>query len=117
MTHFANSGREHDDIDVPTDEQADAAAAGFAMLADATRLKMLWLISQNEQDVSTLAGLAGCTPTVASQHLGKLRLAGLVTTRAEGKRRLYSIRGTHMRNLIRDALYAADHQVSGVEDR
>jgi DNA-binding transcriptional ArsR family regulator len=116
LTHFADGARKPDDINVPTDEQANAAASGFAMLADPTRLKLLWLISQEDCDVTTLARLAGTTPTTASQHLAKLRLAGLVTQRPDGKRRLYSIRGSHMRNLIREALYAADHQVSGIED-
>lgn len=116
MTHFADRARSSEDVDVPTDEQALAAARGFAMLADPTRLKILWVLSQNEHDVATIARLARTTPTTASQHLAKLRLAGLVSLRPAGKRRLYSIRGSHMRNLIREALYHADHQVSGLED-
>lgn len=35
----------------------------------------------------------------------------------DGKRRLYTIRGTHTRPLIQEALNRADHQVSGIEDR
>jgi DNA-binding transcriptional ArsR family regulator len=116
LTHFADPARDPDDIDVPSDEQAHAAAAGFAMLADPTRLKLLWALSQHEHDVTTLAALVGTSPTTTSQHLAKLRLAGLVSQRPDGKRRLYSIRGVHMRNLIREALYAADHQVSGIDD-
>jgi len=116
VTHLADGAREPEDIDVPTDDQAAAAAAGFAMLADPTRLKMLWLISHNEHDVATLARLARTSPTTASQHLAKLRLAGLVSLRPDGKRRLYSVRGSHLRTLIQEALYHADHQVFGVED-
>ncbi len=116
MSHFRDSVRRPDDIKVPTDEQAAVAAATFAMLADPTRLKLLWLLSRGEHDVTTLADLAGTTPTAASQHLAKLRLAGLVATRPDGKRRLYSVRGAHTRTLIQEALYQADHQVSGVED-
>ncbi len=104
------------EVTAPPDEQAAVAAASFAMLADPTRLKLLWLLSHAEYDVGTLAGLARTSPAVASQHLGKLRLAGLVTLRPEGKRRVYSVRGGHLRTLIREALYAADHQVNGVSD-
>lgn len=117
MSHFRDAARRPDDIEVPTDEQAAAAAATFAMLADPTRLKLLWLLSRGEHDVTTLAALAGTTPTATSQHLAKLRLAGLVATRPDGKRRLYSVRGSHTRTLIQEALYRADHQVSGIEDR
>lgn len=115
VSHKQGSSRP-DDVDTPTDEQALAAAASFAMLADATRLKLLWLVSRAEHDVNTLAELAGTTPTAASQHLAKLRLAGLVQIRPDGRRRLYSVRGSHLRNLIQEALYHADHQVSGVAD-
>jgi DNA-binding transcriptional ArsR family regulator len=112
----AAPGEELPGDDVPSDAQALAAAAGFALLADATRLKLLWLVGQEERDVTTLARLARTTPTTASQHLAKLRLAGLVIQRSEGRRRLYAIRNSHLRALIREALYHADHQISGVED-
>lgn len=103
-------------VAAPSDEQAQAAAATFAMLADPTRLKLLWLLSGEELDVTTLAARARTTPTVASQHLAKLRLAGLVTGRVSGRHRLYSTTGTHLRALIREALYRADHELRGVPD-
>ncbi len=117
MTHFGAAGNPSSpELNVPTEEQAVTASARFAMLADPTRLKILWLISDDERDVTTIARLACTSPTIASQHLAKLRLAGLVTVRADGKRRLYEVKGTHIRNLIREALYAADHQISGIVD-
>lgn len=100
----------------PSEAQAQAAAAMFAMLADPTRLKLLWLLGDRELDVTTLAERARTTPTVASQHLAKLRLAGLVNARVEGRRRLYGATGTHLRVLMREALYRADHQVTGIPD-
>lgn len=102
--------------ETPTDPQAEAAAATFAMLADPTRLKLLWLLGHGRYDVTTLAGLARTTPRVASQHLAKLRLAGLVHQRVEGRRRVYTAAGVHLRALIAEALHRADHEVSGVPD-
>lgn len=125
MTHRAMKERvpstDHADDDAtatgaPSDEQARAAAATFAMLADPTRLKLLWLLGRDELDVATLAGQAGTTPSVASQHLAKLRLAGLVRQRVDGRHRLYTASGTHLKALIREALYLADHDVTGVPD-
>lgn len=97
----------------PTDAQVGAAVQSFALLADPTRVRMLWAIKDGEADVTSLAEVAGCRPTVASQHLSKLRLAGLVDTRRDGRRVLYRLRGGHVRRLLTEALFHADHQVSG----
>jgi DNA-binding transcriptional ArsR family regulator len=96
-----------------TPAQVDAAVLSFTLLAEPTRVRMLWALRDAEMDVATLADAAGCRPTVASQHLSKLRLAGLVECRRDGRRMLYRLRGAHMRTLLAEALFHADHQVSG----
>ncbi|MHB1988169.1 MAG: ArsR/SmtB family transcription factor [Acidimicrobiales bacterium] len=105
-----------DESDLPGPAQVQAAVSALILLADPTRLRMLCLLSSGEHDVGTLAGAAGATPPAASQHLAKLRLAGLVDVRQDGKRRLYSTRGGHVRRLVEEALYFADHRVSGEPD-
>ena len=50
----------------------------IALLADPTRVQMLWAPRLAELDVASLAGVAGSRSTVASQHLSKLRFGGLV---------------------------------------
>ena len=85
----------------------------FALLADATRVRLLWALREHDADVASLARTAGCRPTVASQHLAKLRFAGLVEGRRDGRRVFYRLRGAHVRNLLAEALFHADHQVSG----
>ena len=99
--------------DVPTDEQLSAAVTAFALLADPTRVRILWSLRETPLDVTSLAEAAGCKPTIASQHLAKLRLAGLVERTRDGRRVIYSVRGSHVRNLLAEALFHADHQVSG----
>jgi DNA-binding transcriptional ArsR family regulator len=99
--------------DQPADEQVDAAVLAFTLLADATRVRMLWAMRDEEQDVTSLAAAAGCRLSVASQHLSKLRLANLVQARRDGRRMLYRVRGGHLRTLLAEALFHADHQVSG----
>ena len=74
---------------------------------------MLWALRYSELDVATLASIAECRPTVASQHLSKLRLAGLVEATRDGRRMLYRLRGGHVRTLLTEALFHADHQISG----
>jgi DNA-binding transcriptional ArsR family regulator len=85
----------------------------FALLADPTRVRMLWALHEAELDVASLAAVAGCRPTVASQHLSKLRFAGLVQGQRQGQRVVYRLRGGHVRALLSEALFQADHQVSG----
>lgn len=99
--------------EVPSDAQVKAAVTSFSLLADPTRVRILWALRDGEADVTTLAAAAGCSPTVASQHLSKLRLAGLVEGERDGRRVRYRIRGSHVRALLREALFHADHQVSG----
>ncbi|NUQ31995.1 MAG: winged helix-turn-helix transcriptional regulator, partial [Dermatophilaceae bacterium] len=72
------------DLSMPADEQAHLAAETFRMLADPTRIKLLWALLQGESSVTCLAELAGVSPTSVSQHLAKLRHAGLVRGRREG---------------------------------
>jgi DNA-binding transcriptional ArsR family regulator len=95
-------------------EQVAAAVQSFALLADPTRVRMLWALRAADLDVATLAGVAGCRPTVASQHLSKLRFAGLVEGTRDGQRVVYRLRGGHVRALLSEALFQADHHVSGV---
>jgi DNA-binding transcriptional ArsR family regulator len=97
----------------PTPAQVSAAVMSFALLADPTRVRILWALRDNESDVATLAAIAGCRPTVASQHLSKLRFAGLVEGTRDGRRVVYRLRGAHVRNLLTEALFHADHHISG----
>lgn len=97
------------DFDMPNEEQVHLAAETFRMLADPTRIKVLWALLQGESSVACLAELAGAAPTAVSQHLAKLRLAGLVKGRREGTFVYYSAADDHVRRLLRQALFHADH--------
>src|SRR3954447_6077749 len=97
------------DFGMPNDEQVHLAAEGFRLLADPTRIKILWALLQGESSVACLADLVGAAPTAVSQHLAKLRLAGLVKGRREGTYVHYSAADTHVRALLAEALFHADH--------
>ena len=101
---------------LPSEAQVRAAVTAFSMLAEPTRLRLLWLVSAEELDVSTLAARAGTTVSIVSAHLAKLRLAGLVDTRKAGRHVLYRARDSHVGKLIAEALFHADHQISGLAD-
>ncbi len=68
-------------------------------------------LAEGEADVSTLTEACGAARPSVSQHLGRLRLAGLVTHRKEGRRVVYALRHGHLRRLVEEALSVADHQL------
>ncbi|MFB9180717.1 ArsR/SmtB family transcription factor [Dactylosporangium sucinum] len=104
------------DFQMPNDEQVHLAAEGFRLLADPTRIKILWALLQGESSVACLAELVGAAPTAVSQHLAKLRLAGLVRGRREGTFVHYSAADTHVRALLAEALFHADHTDRNLPD-
>jgi DNA-binding transcriptional ArsR family regulator len=81
------------------------------MLADPTRIKILWALLHGESSVAHLADVVGAAPAAVSQHLAKLRLAKLVRVRREGTFAYYSAVDDHVARLLTEALDHADHQV------
>ncbi|HEX6755882.1 MAG TPA: metalloregulator ArsR/SmtB family transcription factor [Mycobacteriales bacterium] len=63
----------------------------FEALADPTRRRLLELLATGERSAGELAGQFGISRPGVSRHLRVLREAGLVRTRGEGQRRLYSV--------------------------
>ena len=97
----------HTDIagfDMPDGAVVRRAAEALRMLGDPTRISILWALSQGETSVACLAELAGTSPTAVSQHLSKLRLAGLVTNRREGTFVFYALADSHVSGLLGQAL-------------
>jgi DNA-binding transcriptional ArsR family regulator len=96
------------------DDRLRVAAEVLGHLADATRLHLLRLLAGGEQDVSSLAAQVAASRSSVSQHLGRLRLAGLVTARRDGRRMVYRITSDHLSRLVEEALEFAEHTVRGL---
>jgi DNA-binding transcriptional ArsR family regulator len=101
------------DFAMPDEEQVHLAAESFRLLSDPTRIKILWALLQGESSVACLAELANAAPSAVSQHLAKLRLAGLVKGRREGTFVYYTAANEHVRRLLTQGLYHADHFEAG----
>ncbi|MEV0964047.1 MULTISPECIES: metalloregulator ArsR/SmtB family transcription factor [unclassified Streptomyces] len=78
-------------FDDPSAEVLAEAAAAFGLLASSARLHIMWALSQGESDVTRLAERVGGALPAVSQHLTKLKLAGLVRARREGRRQVYVV--------------------------
>lgn len=101
---------------VPAQEQVDLAVEVFRMLADATRLQLLWVMLDGEMPVSELAEAVGKPVPAVSQHLAKLRMARLVLTRRQANQVFYRIESEHVRQLVADAIYQAEHAAGGIPE-
>ncbi len=100
----------------PVPSQVDLAVEVFRMLADATRVRLLWALLDAELAVNELAHAVGKAPAGVSQHLAKLRMARLVRTRRQGTQVFYRIENSHLRQLVEDAIYHVEHVGTGVPD-
>jgi ArsR family transcriptional regulator len=98
----------------PGDEQVDLAVEVFRMLADATRVRLLWLLRDGELPVHELVTRVQRPQALVSQHLAKLRLARLVTTRRQGSSVLYRLSNEHVAQLVADGIHHAEHAAGGV---
>ncbi|MEV8528935.1 metalloregulator ArsR/SmtB family transcription factor [Streptomyces sp. NPDC052000] len=88
-------------------ERADRAVTVLKAVADPSRYRLLWALSGAELPVSALAELIGAHVAATSQHLSKLRSAGLVTSRREGTRIFYRAAGPGVRGLLEEASVVA----------
>ncbi len=62
----------------------------FKLLADETRLRILALLTQNDEcHVRALCDVLGQSQPAVSHHLALLRVAGLIECRREGKHNFY----------------------------
>ena len=93
---------------MPTDQVALAVEV-FRMLADGTRIQILWALVDREMPVNELAASIGKPGPSVSQHLAKLRMARLVRTRREGTQIFYQLENDHVRQLLLDAVHNAEH--------
>ncbi|WP_062378917.1 ArsR/SmtB family transcription factor [Demequina pelophila] len=96
----------------PDDTYVELAVEVFAMLADATRVRIILALRDTELPVNTLAEVVGKSPAAVSQHLAKLRLARIVLTRHEGTKVFYRLADEHARQLVADAIHQAEHALS-----
>lgn len=86
--------------------KADHVAGRLALVANARRLLILCELVQGERSVGALQAAVGLGQSALSQHLAKLREAGMVDTRREGQTIHYRISDPDLRVLMA-ALYEA----------
>lgn len=87
-------------------ERADYVAGRLALVANAKRLLILCELAKGERSVGSLQAAVGLSQSALSQHLAKLREAGMVETRRESQTIYYRIADPELEVLMA-ALYEA----------
>jgi rhodanese-related sulfurtransferase len=93
---------------------ANLARIGTA-ISSPTRIEFLELLAQSERTVEQLATLTGATVANTSQHLQKLRQAGLIAGRKEGLYVYYRLAGDEVVALLSALGRAGEAYVAEVE--
>ena len=89
----------------PDSLYVELAVEVFTMLADATRVRIiLALDGAGELSVNHIADIVDKSPAAVSQHLAKLRLAGWIDARRDGRRLLYRVTDPHIVTLVHQAV-------------
>ena len=94
-----------DQIHLAEDKMPDSdtlfeVAELFKLFGDATRVKILWSLSQHELCVCDLAQLIGMNQSAVSHQLRILKQGRLVKSRREGKSIFYSLADSHVETVL-----------------
>jgi DNA-binding transcriptional ArsR family regulator len=88
----------------------------FQALADATRARILYALTQRPLCVRDLAILVGVSESAVSHQLRFLRDRRLVRPRREGNIIYYAVDDHHVAALFKEADYHVDHVRRGLSD-
>ena len=96
----------HDDVvkavkeKMPDEDELYDLAEIFKVFGDSTRIKILYVLFEQEMCVCDIAQLLNMTQSAISHQLKILKQAKLVRSRREGKSVFYSLADGHVRTII-----------------
>ena len=85
---------------MPKDQELQDLADFFKVFGDATRIKILYVLSQSEMCVCDLASLLQMGQSAISPQLRMLKQMRLVKFQREGKTVLYSLADDHIETIL-----------------
>ena len=91
-------------------EAVDKVSQIFKALADPTRIRVLYLLSQEECSVTHVSEVLSMSQSAVSHQLSLLRNLRLVKHRRDGKTIYYSCDDEHVISLLLQAVHHAEHQ-------
>ena len=100
----------HDDVvkavkeKMPDEDELYDLAEIFKVFGDSTRIKILYVLFEQEVCVCDIAQLLNMTQSAISHQLKILKQSRLVKNRREGKAVFYSLADGHVRSIINQGL-------------
>ena len=91
-------------LTLPEDEIFADASVLFSIMADGTRLKIIWLLCQGEYCVFDIAATVKMSAPAISHHLRSLRQLDLIEYRRSGKHVLYSMAKNYKSDFIKKTI-------------
>ena len=73
----------------------------YSAVGNEVRAKLLLCLSRSSKNVTQMIHMCGLSQSAVSQHLRKLKAAGLVSTKKDGKEILYSIKYKRTTEVVR----------------
>lgn len=112
MSEHCNDSHTHRHLQAVQNVQSHALSADtlsrltsfFKVIGDATRMRILAYLAQEELCVCAVAELLGMELSAVSHQLRVLKQADLVRSRRDGKTVYYSLADNHVREIIRMGL-------------
>lgn len=93
MSHSTNAQRQFNEL-----------SRKYSILANCNRLAIVSHLNNREMGVCELADAVGLSQPALSQHLQKMKEAGLVEARKQGQTRYYALSATLMASTLGNAL-------------
>ncbi len=87
----------------------DEASRIFKALGDPSRIKILYLLSQEECSVNHIAEVLGISQSAVSHQLGTLRKLKLVKYRREGNTLVYTYADEHVISILQQVIDHINH--------
>ena len=93
------------------DELIDSLSGIFKVMADPTRLKILYALMRGTCNVSKLVELLGMSQSSISHQLILLKQEGLIRSKKEGRKVFYSLDDDHVKTLFTMGYTHAMHKI------
>ncbi len=91
-------------------EMAEQMAAFYKVIGDTTRVRILYVLSEQELCVADIAKACGLSQSATSHQLAKLRDVRLVKAKRDGKEVYYSLDDDHVVQIFHLTLEHLRHQ-------
>lgn len=96
--------------EIPNEKTFHYLATFFKLIADETRLRILFVLAKKETCVCDIANILSMSKSSISHQLATLRNSGIVKCRKEGKEAYYSLDDAHVTKVFEVAIDHIKHK-------